>query len=471
MSIREKRYFLFWLTLIFISGNLCLSMNPEDMNYGTIKGRVVDEITKKGVEGIVVDINIEDWQTLTDKDGYFKFEKVHIDGEYEIRVLIDKEPYCTETHEIKVKMEKRKIVILKDIIAKRGGAIEGTVKHSDGTPALSMSITVYAKDEIPGVYGAVLNEDGYFRVSRLPPDEDLKVVAACWNVSHGCGRIFKERIRVEKDKTKRVDFITPHELTEIFGRVTSQDGKPLRAHLTFWKNSEDMGNLLCNAEGNYSIMAIEPGNYRIHVGYGDEKFKISGDKELVVKKRDKIRLDIIISEESIEFKEYKKPKITDDLLMEENKKKSLAELKFSHNEAYNEKLKDLILDAYEDDVMIKVKSDCLPDSNPNSIRMKMINRLEDASKPIYIVISNEDKIRKVVQKQGLLEIFQCGGSPKESNYIYLYPKAFTKICGSLAAILFHELLHIVGMGDDLAYPLTKKCYGDEAVDSTHTIKW
>ncbi len=461
--------------LMCVLALLSASINLEETVYGTISGRIVDEIIGKGVEGIIVTINLENRQIRTDKNGFFKFKNVPTDGKYEIRVIIDKEPYCTQTHELDIMMEERKNVILKDIIAKRGGTIEGTIKKEDGTPNSFMTIKVFAEKEIPGVYGAVPDKDGYYRVSKLPPGKNLKVITACWNVSSGCGGIVKEGIRVERDKTtKGVDFVIPDDPTGIYGKVVSREGKPLRAHLTFWRDSEVMGNLMCDSLGNYSMRALEPGPFRIHVGYGDEKQRISRDKELHIRKGKMIRMDIIISEESIEFKTYNNQDITsgpsDNFFLEEDNKKSLAELIVAPPDAFNEELKDLILDVYLSDIMIKIKSECLPDSRPDSPRVKMLNRLLNESKPIYVLLKNNQKYQIVVQEGNFSRIEKCGSTPQGSSIIYLYPAAFMNRCGSFASVLFHELLHVAGLRDDVVYPNTKKCYGDEAIDTPLHIK-
>ncbi|MBN1224154.1 MAG: carboxypeptidase regulatory-like domain-containing protein, partial [Candidatus Aminicenantes bacterium] len=258
--------------LIFL--NASCEKNEWGRN-GSISGRVVDEVTGKGVQGVYIGINIENRQMLTDRKGCFEFHGVPTDRPYLLQVLIDKEPYFTRLHEVEVRMKGRKNVVLENILAGHGGAIEGMIKRWDGTPVPSMSVTVYAEDENPGVYGGVPDKYGHYRVPKLPPDTELRVVACCWNVSEGCGRVVKEGVLVKKDEiTKRVDLIVPYNPTQISGKVKFRDGTPLQAHLTFWKGPEEMGNLCCDKGGNFSISALEAGNYKIHVGYGDEKKRI-----------------------------------------------------------------------------------------------------------------------------------------------------------------------------------------------------
>jgi len=43
---------------------------------------------------------------------------------------------------------------------------------------------------------------------------------------------------------------------------------------------------------------------------------------------------------------------------------------------------------------------------------------------------------------------QYGGTPRGSQGVYVRPVSFTGECGSLASILFHELIHVIGMKDD-----------------------
>lgn len=466
---------LLTLILMCVLGLISAPINLEKTIFGTLSGKIVDEITGKGVEGIIVTINLEDWQMRTDKNGFFKFENVPMDGKYEIRVIIDKEPYCTQMREFDIIMKEKKNVVLEDIIARRGGTIEGTIKDEDGNPVSFMTIKVFAEKEIPGVYGAISDKDGHYRVSKLPCGKDLKVVAACWNVSCGCGRIVKEGIRVEKDKTtERVDFVIIDDPTGVYGKVVSREGKPLRAHLTFWRGSEDIGNLMSDSLGNYSMRALESGLYRIHVGYGDEKQKISSDKGLHVKKGKRIRMDIIISEEAVVFKTYQDKDNTsvppDSFFLEEEDKESLAPLIVSPFGAFTEELEDLILDAYLDDVKIKIRSDCLPDSRPDSPRMKMLIRLSDAYKPIFVLIQDDREYRIIEKRGNFFRLEKCGGTPQGSSIIYLYPAAFKNACGSLASVLFHELMHIAGLRDHVVYPYTKKCYGDEAGDTPSHIK-
>lgn len=459
---------LFPFALIILTTGSFLPVVLEADVSGKISGRIVDEATGKGVEGIIIAINFERWQTLTDRDGFFKFEKVP-DGHYKIRVLINKNPYYTKLYERDVRMEKGKDIALKDIVALRGGVIEGVIKRWDGKPAPYMSVTVYAKNENPGVYGGVPAKNGHYRVSKLPPDTDLKVVACCWYVARGCGRLVLEEIRAEKDKTTQfVNFTIPNNPTEIYGKVTDKDKEPLQAYLAFWKGTEDMGKILCDKDGTYSIRALEAGSYRAHVGYGCKEMKICGDREIYVEKGSKIKMDIIISENCIEFKECKmpirNPLISISSISEINKKRSLAELKFARNEGFDERLRDMILDAYINDVLIKANSMCLPDSNPQSIRIKMLNRLGDANNPIYVFIKKKDRTRITRYRLQRYEVKTCGETLRGSNVIYFYPAAFTEKCSSLASIIFHELLHIVDVRDDMAYIYTKRCYEDEALE-------
>jgi hypothetical protein len=332
-----------------------------------------------------------------------------------------------------------------------------------------MNIKVFAEKEIPGVYAAVPDKNGYYRISKLPPNKDLKVITACWNVSSGCGRIAKEGIRVERGKTtKGIDFVIPDDPTGMSGQALSPEGAPLRANLTFWKNSEDMGNLECDVLGNYSMRALEPGNYRVHVGYGNEQQKISDNVELHFEKGKMIRMDIVISDDSIEFNLLESQEdaapTSSDFFFDENQE-FMAELILSENDAYSEEMKDRVLDAYLNDIRIKIKSNCLPDGHPDSIRMRMIDRLFKSPNPIYIIIKNSKKYSIIEQKGEIYRIEKCGSTLKSSSIIYLYPGAFENRCGSFASVLFHELLHVAGLRDENVYPNTQMCYGSEAVET------
>ncbi len=280
----------------------------------------------------------------------------------------------------------------------------------------------------------------------------------------GVGEVMKEGLRVNRDKTTHgVDFTVHDNPPIIHGKIVSNEGKPLRAHLHFWKKSEDMGHLICDSKGNYSMSALEPGPYRIHVGYGDKKHEVSGAMKLDLRQDDRIRMDITISEETVQFKtQPEKPdrSLVDVLEVEEEAVVPLTELIFSLSGGYTEELKDLILDAYENDVRAKAESDCLPES----ARMKIINRLSDTARPLYILIRDMEKYRRVSTNGKFKKVIQCGGTPRGSHFVYLYPDAFADSCGSLASILFHEFLHVVGFGHDVVYSYTKQCYGEEAVD-------
>lgn len=454
--------------LIFIcTGTQFSHSNCQDEGeFGTISGRVLDGVTGKGVEGIAVTLNVEDGQVKTDAKGQYKFENLPKAEGYKIRVFIDKEPYCNQIHELDMNLEEGKNIILEGVMAQRGGIIEGNIKKDDGTPVSFLTVKVFVEDEIPGVYAAVPDVYGNYRISRLPPEKDLKVIVSCWNVSHGCGRLVREGIRVKRGfVTKGIDFVVTDDPTGISGKVVSQKGRPLRAHLTFWRDSEHMGSLMSDKRGSYSMRALKPGHYRMHIGYGSERRILSGDLELDVKKTKMKGMDIIISEDSVRYEDQKIQDATgspaeDQIFAEENIEFS-AELLISQNESYSEELEDLILDVYRNDVKPKLKSFCLAED----LQTKVFKRFFNTSKPIIVVIENDQNYSFVKRKRKLSRIEQCGGTLMGSSTVYLYQGALMGKCGSLASILFHELLHVSGFRDDRAYSNTKRCYGDEAIDT------
>jgi hypothetical protein len=65
--------------ILIISINLSIAEDKIDKDNGVIFGKVIDNDTKKGIENVLVKIVNSDIQSLSDKEGEFKFEKLKYD--------------------------------------------------------------------------------------------------------------------------------------------------------------------------------------------------------------------------------------------------------------------------------------------------------------------------------------------------------------------------------------------------------
>jgi hypothetical protein len=171
-------------------------------------------------------------------------------------------------------------------------------------------------------------------------------------------------------------------------------------------------------------------------------------------------MDIIISEETMWLEKHRPQDVSEVPPEVEDRMEFEAELIISRNDAFSQELNELILDIYRNDVKPKIQSMCLSDN----VQMQVVKSFFNTSKPISIVIENEQEFSLIKRKEDILRIEQCGGTPMGSRLIYLYPGAFMERCGSLASVLFHELLHVAGLRDNVVYANTKQCYGDDAID-------
>ena len=93
MKNKKINIILLIFSILFISTGYSIAGELNDKDNGLIFGKVLDNDTKKGVENAVIKIVNSDLQTLSDKNGEFKFENLKYDTyRFEISVLGNESP-------------------------------------------------------------------------------------------------------------------------------------------------------------------------------------------------------------------------------------------------------------------------------------------------------------------------------------------------------------------------------------------
>lgn len=231
--------------------------------YGSISGQVVSEDTGKCIPGVGVSIHGYHVKTTkTDKDGRFSFQEL-TPGKYTI-LFVSVHPYCGDPLIEGIDVESGKNTIYNKVL-KVGGSISGVIYKGDGvTPFPGVSILAKERFSVLGL--TTSGEEGRYFIGRLCPSNNYHITADC--KIPGYAYKVLQGVTVEKgNETKEMDIIFDlDDITGIEGYVTSSiDGKPLSevdiAISTFGEEGIDMGEVVTDEKGYYSIRNLDSGIY------------------------------------------------------------------------------------------------------------------------------------------------------------------------------------------------------------------
>ena len=334
-----KRFVLLGLIIaVMVVGIGFVYGNPFDQNnqrvkendveyahaYTNIIGRVVDEETGKGVEGVLVRLlNTEgeyakEMTKRTDKSGRYILENVPVfeDMEYELMIrggCLDMnsrwckdKTYFRQEYIVKFRLRYGRNMKIKTIKLKRGKSIRGKVKLRNGKRIKDVSIEIHLKkikpyDSIDYGWRAYLKEDRIFVSELLPIGEELYFIVDSLEDEEGVhyGSFTKE-IKLEKDKEYNdLEFIMPERNTEISGRITDINGKPIegKQKISILPDNGYNIDIVVDRNGYFKIKEIQEGNFRFDlyllinkkftiINYNKQKEKIK------IRRGEKIFLDI-----------------------------------------------------------------------------------------------------------------------------------------------------------------------------------
>ncbi len=176
--MQRKKGFLILLVLVLGTGAITffIPKNLDATIYGSISGKVIDEVTNQGIKGVKIGL----WcpnrrhmcaETITDKNGNFRFDMLK-PGNYKLKIYPEP-PYAYKDKFDEINLEKGEIIVNFIKVLNYGGAIAGTVYDGDGiTPLEGMRVSAYS-----GISWATswTDNQGHYRIEKLLPDNNYKV--------------------------------------------------------------------------------------------------------------------------------------------------------------------------------------------------------------------------------------------------------------------------------------------------------
>jgi len=307
----------FWILMFSILAiTLFIPKNLEATIYGSICGKVIAGDTGMPLSNAQIMLYSHHPKygisnpnyTFTDKEGNFCFEMLG-EGRYYL-TYIPQHPYLgndelfTVEYVIKknynwpstVILEKGKNVNI-DIVADQiGGSISGRVLKGDGVTPFP-EVNVNASSSEGNQSGDRSKEDGSYRITHLMPADNYRVELQL--PGYGEKRITEIRVEANKD-TSGIDIIVnTDDPTGVEGTVTASDGKPLEGKIVgvFRTDKYGTGWNFTDKDGKYSISGLEPGIYKIRIGYTMKIIDRPKEKIIegvVVEKGKTTRVDIVL---------------------------------------------------------------------------------------------------------------------------------------------------------------------------------
>ncbi len=245
-------------------------INTTNAAAQSISGRVTAEDTGKGLEDIMIDLQLEDGGhhpiIKTNKDGFYVITDLR-PGTYYIGFGHEDHssfPYIVEKLQKIVLPEGKKSVKV-DHDFKLGGSVSGAVYQADGiTPVVGLMVRASFADQPEEIRGSKVehtDSNGNFLLSGLPASNKCRIK---FNV-YGRAPMIKTISVIKGEITSDVNFvITMDDITGISGYVKSSiDGRPLENAEVVLLSPDYKGKFIASsitdANGKYSIVAVQPG--------------------------------------------------------------------------------------------------------------------------------------------------------------------------------------------------------------------
>lgn len=239
------------------------------VEYRSITGKVLDEVTKKGVPGVevVAELGSWDFRAMTNDQGVFVLENLPPET-YILKFSKENSLYVGPDHSpLKVVVPKKKNIKKIRYVLKHGASVSGTVVAADGvTPLPNVPVDIYQLDFWKTLEtkwsGEVTDSEGKFSFYGLPAPNSAVVV-----IDYPGHASIKQVVKLAKNKAiSDLKFIMSwDDITGVNGFVrTAQKTRPvpnieveLRDHL-----GNIVGSALTDATGKYSILGVKPGSYQ-----------------------------------------------------------------------------------------------------------------------------------------------------------------------------------------------------------------
>ena len=246
-----------------------LGLHAAANEYHSITGKVIDEVTKKGVEGVEVTAELGTWEfhTTTNELGVYVLKNL-LPETYTLKFSKENSPYeGPEKSHMRVVVRKKKDVKNANYVLKRGCSITGAVYGADGvTPMAGISVEVFHLDFWKTLeskwHSGVTDSDGKFFFYGLPAPNNAVVVIDI--PGHASVKRVVKLIRKKPDNDLKF-IITWDDVTGISGFVTSAAKVMSLADIEVELRDRAgnlVGSALTDLSGKFSIVGVAPGSYQ-----------------------------------------------------------------------------------------------------------------------------------------------------------------------------------------------------------------
>jgi hypothetical protein len=430
--------------------------------YSSISGRVIAEDTGAGLPGATVAAFLVGGgheghhYASTDAGGVYAVEDLEA-GTYGIVFFKQNGFYVNEQPHLEVVLPQGKHLVNVNHLLALGGSVSGRVYQPDGTTPVA-GVGVYAS--VSGIgsiwtesskYGAT-GDDGAFLLEGLPQSDSCSV-----EVMIPGHAILKRTVKVTKGAvTRDVNFIvTAGDVTGVSGHVgSSPDGAPVKnAKVDLADGSgNDVGTARTDDSGNYSIIGVLPGIYKLTVFWPEGSIWLE-KKDITVEPGKSATVNFeftmpapaaMIFETSIQMFPEK--------CVSSTSVNASVQGSPSGGAGYPGLKFEWCFDNQEEPV--------------NAAYMKL-QRIVDASSCISRGTRPmmQERLRKGIVIECVYQKAPCndkrvyGESQPGGNRIRLCPKAFVPELGCLESTLLHELTHMIGhKGENVPYECEGNCF-------------
>lgn len=240
--------------------------------YMSVQGRVTDEISGLGVDGVTVFLReapgtVRGRQEVTKSGGYYSFTRVPA-GQYVFYALAPA-GYVNIISPIPVEVPVGENIVELNVKLKKGGSIAGVVYQGDGvTPMAGVPVSAATKDGSAGA--GITGADGRYTIAGLAPSESYRVMA----FAIGRAAVIQQTVTVTSGGTTVLNLTASNYPTEVRGTILDALGNPvpqavavlsLQAPETAGDLSGAVGVGVADAAGNFSIVGLKPGTYKAQV--------------------------------------------------------------------------------------------------------------------------------------------------------------------------------------------------------------
>ena len=258
--------------ILVVAGSTTSNVNLSFVSgSGVVSGKVTDETSGQGIAGVnvYIDNGIVQSVSTTDANGYYLNSGLPT-GTFSI--VISKNGYANAHRYGLQVLDGETSDNVDFVLTNRIGQISGLITSANGTPMVGVEVFADS-DEGSGFSNTVSGADGRYVLENLAPMVYYVHVKA-----NGYAPMMRQAEAAAGVNTPNFNFTLVTASGSIVGKVT-KDGQPASGAAIFINSSSGAqnvyyGNAMSDANGNYSVQNLVPGDYDVHIqgvnGYANQ---------------------------------------------------------------------------------------------------------------------------------------------------------------------------------------------------------